>query len=50
MDFYNLKQDNKYCYQFGTVRRYSQQLVDFILEKIKIDADIINKILVVKKR
>ena len=49
MDFYNLKQDNRYCYQFGVTRRYSQQLVEFVLEKIKIDSDIINSILVTKK-
>lgn len=50
MDFYNLKQNNRYCYQFGVTRRYSQQLVEFVLEKIKIDSDIIDSILVAKKR
>ncbi len=43
MDFYNLKRD-KYCYQFGPTRRYSQQLVEFVVEKIKIDSKIVANI------
>lgn len=50
MDFYDLKQDNKFCYQFGVTRRYSQQLVEFMVDKIKINPDIISNILATKKR
>ena len=50
MEFYDLKQNDKYCYEFVGSRRYSQQLVDFVIEKIKEDPDIISKILAIKKK
>lgn len=50
MKFYHLNTDKRYCYQFGITRRYSQQLVDFIVEQIKVDPDIITNIKKNKKR
>ena len=50
MELYDLKQNDKYCYEFVGSRRYSQQLVDFVIEKIKEDSDIISKILAIKKK
>lgn len=50
MDFYDLKQHERYCYQFGITRRYSQQLVEFVIEEIKTNPDIIYDILKTKKR
>lgn len=50
MDYYNLKDNQKYCYQFENVRRYSQQLVEFVVEEIKLDSDLIEHLRKNKKR
>jgi len=42
--FYNLKNDNKYCYEFAETHRYSQQIVNFIIGEIQKDANLIEKI------
>ena len=42
--FYSLKENNNYCYSFAGFHRYSQQAVDFIVEEIKKDPNIIIKI------
>ncbi|WP_369682596.1 hypothetical protein [Leptotrichia trevisanii] len=33
MGFYKLKRNDKYCFEFGYARRYSQQLVDFCVDQ-----------------
>lgn len=49
--FYNIKSDKKYSYHFAENYRYSQQLVDFIVQEIKKDPDIIENIKkIIKKR
>lgn len=50
MDYYNLQDNQKYCYQFVHERRYSQQLVEFIVEEIKLDSDLIEHLRKNKKR
>ncbi|QSE66423.1 hypothetical protein [Limosilactobacillus fermentum] len=50
MDYYNLQDNQKYCYQFVNTRRYSQQLVEFVVEKIKFDSDLIEHLRKNKKR
>lgn len=50
MDFYNIQNDERYCFQFVFSRRYSNQLVDFVVEAIKNDPDIVDTILKHKKR
>lgn len=42
--FYNLKNDDRYCYEFGGTHRYSQQIVEFIVMEIQKDADLIQNI------
>ncbi len=48
MKFYNLKNDEKYCFEFGITRRYSHQLIDFCIDLIinnpNIIKDLKNKI------
>ena len=41
IDFYNLKEDEKYSYHFANVTRYSQQIVEFIVKEIKNNPNII---------
>ncbi|AYB00101.1 DUF3644 domain-containing protein [Lachnoanaerobaculum umeaense] len=50
MDFYNLQDDERYCFQFVSTRRYSSQLVEFVIEAIKNDSNIVCTILKHKKR
>ncbi|MEK1345788.1 DUF3644 domain-containing protein [Limosilactobacillus fermentum] len=50
MDYYNLKDNQKYCYRFVNTKRYSQQLVEFVVEKIKSDSDLIKHLRQNKKR
>lgn len=42
--FYDLKNDEKYCYEFGGTYRYSQQTVEFIVEAIQKDPNVIDNI------
>ncbi|AYW50195.1 DUF3644 domain-containing protein [Tetragenococcus halophilus] len=42
--FYNVKSEEKYCYIFGGIQRYSQQLVEFIIAEIRKDPDLIDNI------
>ena len=48
MKFYNLKNNEKYCFEFGITRRYSHQLIDFCIDLIinnpNIIKDLKNKI------
>lgn len=44
IDFYNVKEDERYCYFFAGHYRYSQQLVEFIVGEIKKDSNIIYNI------
>lgn len=50
MDYYNLRDNPKYCYQFVNTRRYSQQLVEFVVERIKFDSDLIEHLRKNKKK
>lgn len=45
MSFYNLDSSEKYCFKFGATRRYSQQLVDFLVNEIKKNSNIIENII-----
>ncbi|MEX5849381.1 DUF3644 domain-containing protein [Staphylococcus saprophyticus] len=42
--FYNMKNDDKYTYHFAGATRYSQQAVEFIINEIKNDPNVINNI------
>ncbi len=48
MKFYNLKNNEKYCFEFGITRRYSHQLIEFCIDLIidnpNIIKDLKNKI------
>lgn len=48
MKFYNLRNNEKYCFEFGITRRYSHQLIDFCIDLIinnpNIIKDLKNKI------
>lgn len=50
MKFYDLNTKEKYCFKFGSTRRYSQQLVEFIITEIKNNSNIVDKIIANKKR
>lgn len=39
--FYNIKENDNFCYKFENVFRYSMQLVDFIVEEIRQHSDIV---------
>ena len=45
-----LQDDERYCFQFVSTRRYSSQLVEFVIEAIKNDSNIVCTILKHKKR
>ena len=49
MGFYKLKNNEKYCFEFGITRRYSQQLVDFCVEAIKSNPNIIEDLRIKNK-
>lgn len=49
-NFYNIKNDEKYSYWFAGVYRYSQQLVDFIIEEIKKNPNLISDIIKANKK
>lgn len=40
--YYELKSNEKYCYKFGYTQRYSQQLIDFCIDLITKNKDIVN--------
>lgn len=42
--FYHLKDNDKYCFKFADQYRYSQQMVEFIIDKIEEDADVIESL------
>lgn len=42
--FYDLKSNERYCFKFAEQYRYSQQIVDFIVEEVKKDADIVTNL------
>ena len=45
INFYGIKSNERYAFKFAGVYRYSQQLVEFIVEEIKKDARIVEHLL-----